>query len=86
MNKKFTIGIPTINRYDLLQETLEKYLVDFPNTNIFVVDNGKQNIISTEDRLKIFNNDQNLGVSGSWNLLADTSMYLADHVLLLNDE
>ena len=86
MNNKFAIGIPTINRYDLLKETLEKYLVDFPNTYIYVVDNGNQGITSSEDRLKIFNSHKNLGVSGSWNLLVDTSIFLAEYVLLLNDD
>ena len=43
MNKLFAIGIPTINRWDLLRPSLQKYMgIDFCNTWFFVVDNGNQ--------------------------------------------
>ena len=34
---KLIIGIPTINRADLLNEALEKYFEDFKDTEIFTV-------------------------------------------------
>ena len=37
---KFAIGIPTLNRYDLLKPCLMLYERDFPNIDIFVLDNG----------------------------------------------
>jgi hypothetical protein len=44
VNKSFAIGIPTLNRFDLLHPALMFYKQDFPNTKIYVVDNGNQNI------------------------------------------
>jgi GT2 family glycosyltransferase len=41
---KFGIGIPTFNRWDLLESSLEKYILDFPNIDIHILDNGQQNI------------------------------------------
>ncbi len=69
----FAIGIPTINRADLLQETLEKYQYDFPNTNIFVVDNGMQyfDFDRLSPNVHFIVNDKNVGVSESWNQLLD---------------
>jgi GT2 family glycosyltransferase len=42
--RTFAIGIPTINRLDLLLPTLLMYGNDMPNVNIIVYDNGAQNI------------------------------------------
>lgn len=91
----YAIGIPTINRADLLQPTLERYCQDFPNTAIYIVDNGFQDF----DRSKFNNNvhfivnDQNNGVAGSWNQLLE-KIYNGipgvsqgcDHALILNDD
>lgn len=71
----FAIGIPTINRVDLLEETLFKYQKDFPNTDIFIVDNGHQHFIHRseyKENIHFINNMENLGVSGSWNQLCET--------------
>ena len=46
MKHSFAIGIPTINRADLLNPTLQKYFQDFPNVDIYILDNGSQKIIS----------------------------------------
>jgi GT2 family glycosyltransferase len=46
------IGIPTYNRYDLFEPSLRKYCADFPSSQIYIVDNGQQNIIS-QDNLSI---------------------------------
>ena len=53
-NFKIIIGIPTLNRADLLNEALEKYFEDFKDTEIFIVDNGKQNIITREEKFAIY--------------------------------
>lgn len=67
-NSTFAIGIPTINRADLLNPTLEKYVDDFPNTRIYIVDNGLQNLF-THPNIAVIRPDGNIGVAGSWNLL-----------------
>ena len=43
INKYFAIGIPTINQGDYLQSTLQLYQDDFPDTQIYILDNGLQN-------------------------------------------
>ena len=53
---KIGIGIPTYNRYDLLEPSLKKYSTDFPNTQIFIVDNGHQNIF-----------DRSMNIRQLWN-------------------
>ena len=93
---KFAIAIPTINRWDLLQETLKKYENDFPNTYFFIVDNGNQNLSNIKINNPnfqgfIFTPKNNLGVSSSWNYmleLAFASYYPInfENVLVLNDD
>jgi GT2 family glycosyltransferase len=67
INTKFAIAIPTINRWDLLQETLKKYEKDFPNTLIMVVDNGNQIKEIQQKNVLLISNSENFGVSKSWN-------------------
>lgn len=40
----FGIGIPTINRADILNPSLKRYENDLQNVPIYIVDNGKQEI------------------------------------------
>ncbi len=72
MNQLFIIGIPTINRADLLNPTLEKYVLDFPQTYIFIFDNGGQEIFE-HPNIQVFRPpmNKNRGVAGSWNDLCD---------------
>jgi GT2 family glycosyltransferase len=84
---KLVVVIPTINRADLLNEALAKYFEDFKNTHIAICDNGKQDIITREENFMIYRPEQNLNVSGSWNMLMDYSEKIgATHVLILNDD
>ena len=84
---KLIIGIPTINRADLLNETLAKYFEDFKETEIFIVDNGNQEIITREKNFVIYRPESNLNVSGSWNLIMDYAKKVkSTHVLMLNDD
>jgi GT2 family glycosyltransferase len=55
MKIKLGVGIPTYNRYDLLEPSLRKYCADFPSSQIYIVDNGHQNIVS-QDNLSIRQN------------------------------
>ena len=84
---KLIIGIPTLNRADLLNEALEKYFEDFQDTEIFIVDNGNQSIITREEKFAIYRPAENLGVAKSWNMIMDYADKLkATHVLMLNDD
>lgn len=74
---KFAIAIPTINRWDLLQETLKKYETDFPNTFIMVVDNGNQVEEIQQKNVLLIRNSENFGVSKSWNQML-TEAFLAN--------
>jgi GT2 family glycosyltransferase len=86
-NFKVIVGIPTLNRADLLNDALEKYFEDFKDTEIFIVDNGKQNIITREEKFAIYRPEENLNVSGSWNTIMDYADKVeATHVLMLNDD
>lgn len=84
---KLIVGIPTINRADLLNEALERYFEDFKGTEIFIVDNGNQDIITREKQFAIYRPERNLGVAGSWNVIMDYAYKTeATHVLILNDD
>lgn len=84
---KLIVGIPTINRADLLNEALERYFEDFKETEILIVDNGNQQIITREKQFVIYRPERNLGVSGSWNMMMDYADKVdATHVLILNDD
>ena len=84
---KLIIGIPTLNRADLLNEALEKYFEDFQDTEIFIVDNGNQSIITREEKFAIYRPAENLGVAKSWNMIMDYADKVdATHVLMLNDD
>jgi GT2 family glycosyltransferase len=84
---KLVVAIPTINRADLLNEALAKYFEDFKDTHIAICDNGNQDILTREENFMIYRPTENLGVSGSWNMLMDYSEKMgATHVLMLNDD
>lgn len=84
---KLIIGIPTINRADLLNEALANYFEDFKNTEIVICDNGNQEIITRERNFVHYKPEKNLGVSGSWNMLMDYAYKVkGTHVLILNDD
>jgi GT2 family glycosyltransferase len=85
LNKRFAIGIPTINRYDLLKEALQQYAHDFIFHNIYIVDNGYQNIVP-EHNVTIMPAHGNYGVAGSWNLLCRTIFEQHDYAILINDD
>ena len=87
--KQFAIGIPTLNRYDLLKTSLEKYLKDFPDTQIFIIDNGRQDIKKDflSKNLIVIEAPENVGVASSWNILCFTIFSLGyDNALILNDD
>jgi len=87
IQKEFAIGIPTLNRFDLLNESLQKYLLnDFQNTKIYLIDNGNQIINISHQNLFVLKVNRNLGVSASWNLLCSLIFNEHENALLLNDD
>ena len=66
---KLVIGIPTINRGDLLTPALLKYETSYPGIDIIIIDNGTQRIESNNSKIRVFEQTANLGVAASWNLI-----------------
>jgi len=82
----FSIGIPTLNRADLLIPALKNYVLDFQNTDLHIIDNGKQNIDFVHDSVQIYVQEQNIGVAASWNKLCKEIFKTKDWALLVNDD
>lgn len=90
---KLIIGIPTINRADLLQESLEDISDNMGSDvdRLIIVDNGGQDITIPENlqsNTNVITPGRNQGVAGSWNLIARMAFnaYNAKQVLILNDD
>jgi len=82
----FSIGIPTLNRADLLLPALKDYVHDFQNTDLHIIDNGKQNIDFVHENVHIYVQEQNIGVAASWNKLCKEIFKTKDWALLVNDD
>ena len=87
----FAIGIPTLNRFDLLQDHLDSYVRDFPNTQIYILDNGNQDIQPhlwkpMYKNIVLIEEEKNIGVAASWNKLCDFIYNVHTHALILNDD
>lgn len=83
----FCICIPTVNRKDLLVEALPYYCSLYPTTNIYVLDNGHQNIPQLCSRIYIFESEENLGVARSWTFLINKAIENGEsNFLVLNDD
>jgi len=83
----FVVGIPTINRADLLNEALKKYAKCWPTLKVYILDNGNQDIKTQNENQIVFQSEENIGVAASWNFLAEKAFadgYL--RVLVLNDD
>lgn len=86
MNTIFALGIPTLNRADLLNDALKKYVLDFPDTKIFIVDNGGQRIFEHEN-ITMLRPLTNAGVARSWNMLCTEIFKLKiPNAIILNDD
>jgi GT2 family glycosyltransferase len=99
LNKRLCVGIPTINRADLLNEALKKYEAFWlmPKSSAtderfgmmtYIVDNGHQEINTHGNtNVEIYRPESNLGVAGSWNWLAKKAFEDGfENILLLNDD
>ncbi len=86
-NDLFAIGIPTINRWDLLANAIEKYIFDFQSTRIFIVDNGCQGISKNIHNVSVLEPREALSVAKSWNKLCEHIFYIGcSYALILNDD
>jgi GT2 family glycosyltransferase len=97
MNKTFAIGIPTLNRADLLVPALMYYMNDFPNTDFFIVDNGKQGLyeklngpgfqaVPLGRNRVVTQTNTNIGVAASWNFICRQIFKHYDHAIIMNDD
>lgn len=85
----FAIGIPTLNRSDLLLPTLIKYVTeDFKDIEIHIIDNGKQDLsfLNIIPNVFLYEEDKNIGVAASWNKLCKIIFEKHNHALILNDD
>lgn len=85
----FAIGIPTYNRMDLLLPSLIKYITtDFVGVDIHIIDNGHQHIkfLEAMPNVKVYEQEENLGVAASWNKLCKKIYEKHDFALILNDD
>lgn len=89
----FAIGIPTLNRKDLLTPALMFYHMDFPGTKIMVLDNGNQDIkipndYITQNHIFVCKSDKNIGVAASWNFIIKKAFLDPGiaYVAMLNDD
>lgn len=57
--------IPVLNRFDLLESTLDS--IDFPVENILIVDNSNS-YKTSRSNVHVLRMPSNFGVAGSWNL------------------
>lgn len=86
MQTTFQIGIPTINRCDLLNPALVTYVERFPNTRIHVWDNGIMQNIFQHPNVIIHRSEKNIGVAGAWNKLCNLIYREAGYAVILNDD
>jgi GT2 family glycosyltransferase len=85
--KTIAMGIPTINRADLLDIALQVYCNTWRGHHIYIVDNGKQRLRSKLRSHHIINSPYNLGVAKSWNLICKRALSSGyTHAAILNDD
>lgn len=86
----FAIGIATINQYNLLKSFLLKYNIQFPLTDIFIIDNGNQGIKEDKElsgKLEsVYVPQSPLSVAASWNYLCKAIFQIHTHAFILNDD
>lgn len=73
------IGIPILNRLDLLKECLQS--IDYPAEVLIINNNtvdgnfcGELSLLARQRRFTVLHQERNLGVSASWNLILRTGL------------
>jgi len=85
---KFQIGIPTLNRIDLLYPALKMYALKDFKSHIHIIDNGNEQFSDKEmiNNVSVLNMKKNIGVAASWNMLCNRIFKVSDYALILNDD
>ncbi|WP_020471405.1 glycosyltransferase [Zavarzinella formosa] len=84
VTRPFAVGIPTLNRYDLLDQCLAAvFAATLRPTRVVVIDNGGMFSTNLPD-VEVIRPGKNLGVAASWNLLHRLTAPLP--LILLNDD
>jgi len=88
MKKSYCILIPTINRKDLLERALRVYAEIYPDIDIWIVDNGHQQINDNlHPNCRVAKELVNIGVAGSWNQLIRIAVNKGyTEFIILNDD
>jgi GT2 family glycosyltransferase len=88
MKSTFAIGIPTLNQYseDFKHYLLQYATVDFPNVELFIIDNGNQGIGLPGENVRVSVQEKNIGVAASWNKLCEDIFKEHDFAVILNDD
>lgn len=90
--RNMNLCIPTLNRYDKLEECVRSALIGkLPPENIYIIDNGNNldldkfldKFSGNDDRFTFFKSSSNLGVSKSWNKFIDD---VAFPMIISNDD
>lgn len=86
-DNQWCIGIPTINRADLLSVAMEHYSMRFWDRHILIINNGPQEVNTAgHGNCVVVNNSVNRGVAGSWNDMAEIAFTTYESILILNDD
>lgn len=83
---KFSVGVPTLNRADLLHESMASHNHLMPNIPYLIIDNGNQDIDIDYNNIAVMNPGENIGVAASWNCLCNLIFKTKDYALILNDD
>lgn len=79
----FVVGIPTLNRYDLLEQTLDSIEASTRRPrHVIIIDNGGK--CPTQREVMLLRPGRNLGVAASWNMIHRMAGGLP--VVILNDD
>lgn len=85
----YNIIIPTLNRKDLLLESLEDLKLNVLDSeyckSLIIIDNGSQDIKPIHPKMKVLTQDKNLGVASSWNLGLSFSKDVSASYILNDD-
>lgn len=88
--KQFALGIPTLNRYDLLDKCLDAVALQSCKPRVvLLVDNGGKFVQKPGFDIEFvrIETEQNEGVSGSWTIASAFAWQMGlDSIVLLNDD
>lgn len=84
----FEIGIPTLNRVDLLYPSIYMYATKDFKSRIHILDNGGEQFKNKQlpHNVSLISMKSNIGVAASWNMLCRTIFQKSDYALILNDD